>query len=187
MNIYEHTYTYIPACGWFVGKVVGGRDMFSQKERRELTKAEFVVEYKRSETGVKRLHGRVASDLSLATFGVNNWWLLLEEDSSSSEDTVHASSSSASPRKLQQQGHLQQQRKKKKGAKGLEGPAEQGADGASLRKRNGGLDYSILGGKWGSPVTSRCDIYLNLRDNSPRAGGGDGLQSRCCFAPEGYD
>jgi len=82
----------LPACGWFVGKVIGGKEKFNEKERKENASANFVVEYKRAErmdttsqpvAKKERLHGQVVTCLSSATFGYTDWWLLLEEDASS--------------------------------------------------------------------------------------------------------
>jgi len=82
--------TYISACGWFVGKVTGGKEKFNEKERTENASANFVVEYKHAErmdttsepvTKKEQLHGQVVTCLSSTTFGCTGW-LLLEEDAS---------------------------------------------------------------------------------------------------------
>jgi len=84
--------TYISACGWFVGKVIAGKEKFNEKERKENASANFVVEYKHAErmdttsepvTKKEQLHGQVMTCLSSTTFGCTDWWLLLEEDASS--------------------------------------------------------------------------------------------------------
>jgi len=42
------------ATGWFIGKVVGGQNKISKKELEKIPRANFVVQYKRSETGKKK-------------------------------------------------------------------------------------------------------------------------------------
>ena len=43
---------YSVATGWFVGKVVAGQNKISKKELEKIPRANFVVQYKRSESGL---------------------------------------------------------------------------------------------------------------------------------------
>jgi hypothetical protein len=43
---------YSVATGWFIGKVVAGQNKISKKELEKIPRANFVVQYKRSESGL---------------------------------------------------------------------------------------------------------------------------------------
>eukprot|EP00277_Geminigera_cryophila_P007589 CAMPEP_0179413010 /NCGR_PEP_ID=MMETSP0799-20121207/4825_1 /TAXON_ID=46947 /ORGANISM="Geminigera cryophila, Strain CCMP2564" /LENGTH=127 /DNA_ID=CAMNT_0021185363 /DNA_START=47 /DNA_END=426 /DNA_ORIENTATION=+ len=74
-----HAWDNATAVGWFKGTVVAGKEKITKKESEAIPRANFVVQYKRSETGVNGLHGLVACDLSERTFGTDQWWVILSE------------------------------------------------------------------------------------------------------------
>ena len=51
---------------------MGARDL------RKTHSANFVVTYDKKVTKNKDLHGRVASELSVAKYGPSEWWILLK-------------------------------------------------------------------------------------------------------------
>ena len=66
--------------GWFVG-TVHSRGPFTKADLKKVPTANFVVKYNPKITGGK-LNGSVAHELSVRTFGVEQWWVQVEKDGS---------------------------------------------------------------------------------------------------------
>lgn len=74
-----HAFQLENAMGWFLGKVVAVG--VSNRDLKKTPTATHVVLYEMKHTKNKHLVGRVASTLSSAKYGVNEWWVLLHQQS----------------------------------------------------------------------------------------------------------
>ncbi|KAL1518848.1 hypothetical protein AB1Y20_003125 [Prymnesium parvum] len=74
-----HAFQLENAMGWFLGKVVAVG--VSNRDLKKTPTAIHVVLYEMKHTKNKHLVGRVASTLSSAKYGVNEWWVLLLQQS----------------------------------------------------------------------------------------------------------
>lgn len=72
-----HAFDAVHIKGWFVGKVVA-RGVSNRRDLERAPTANMVVNYDKKVTKNPSLHGRVASTLTLAKYGMKEWWVLLE-------------------------------------------------------------------------------------------------------------
>ena len=64
------------AMGWFIATVV--TSVVSSWYKKDVPTANYIVEYKKAETGSRILDGKSAVELTAAKYGPEEWWLLLE-------------------------------------------------------------------------------------------------------------
>ena len=62
--------------GWYIGTIAG--TSLGARDLKQTPRANCVVSYKRKETMVASLDGKVACELSKHLYGVDQWWVLLK-------------------------------------------------------------------------------------------------------------
>ena len=62
--------------GWYIGTIAG--TSLAARDLKQTPRANCVVSYKRRETMVASLDGKVACELSKHLYGVDQWWVLLK-------------------------------------------------------------------------------------------------------------
>ena len=63
--------------GWYIGTIAGTG--LAARDLKQTPRANCVVSYKRKETMVASLFGKVACELSKHLYGVDQWWVLLKK------------------------------------------------------------------------------------------------------------
>ena len=63
--------------GWYIGTIAG--TSLAARDLKQTPRANCVVSYKRRETTVASLNGKVACELSKHLYGVDQWWVLLKK------------------------------------------------------------------------------------------------------------
>ena len=63
--------------GWYIGTIAG--TSLGARDLKQTPRANCVVAYKRKETMVASLDGKVACELSKHLYGVDQWWVLLKQ------------------------------------------------------------------------------------------------------------
>ena len=63
--------------GWYIGTIAGTG--LGTRKVKQTPRANCVVSYKRKETMVASLDGKVAGELSKHLYGVDQWWVLLKQ------------------------------------------------------------------------------------------------------------
>ena len=63
--------------GWYIGTIAGTG--LGTRKVKQTPRANCVVSYKRKETKLASLDGKVACELSKHLYGVDQWWVLLKQ------------------------------------------------------------------------------------------------------------
>jgi hypothetical protein len=63
-------------CGWYIGTIAG--TSLGARDLKQTPRANCVISYRRKETMVASLDGKVACELSQHLYGVDQWWVLLK-------------------------------------------------------------------------------------------------------------
>ena len=63
--------------GWYIGKIAGTNP--GARDLKQTPRANCVVSYRKKETIVASLDGKVACELSKHLYGVDQWWVLLKK------------------------------------------------------------------------------------------------------------
>ena len=63
--------------GWYIGTIAGTG--LGARDLKKTPRANCVVSYKRKETKLASLDGKVACELSKHLYGVDQWWVLLKQ------------------------------------------------------------------------------------------------------------
>ena len=63
--------------GWYIGTISG--TSLAARDLKQTPRANCVVSYKKKETMVASLDGKVACELSKHLYGVDHWWVLLKK------------------------------------------------------------------------------------------------------------
>ena len=63
--------------GWYIGTISG--TSLAARDLKQTPRANCVVSYKKRETMVASLDGKVACELSKHLYGVDQWWVLLKK------------------------------------------------------------------------------------------------------------
>ena len=62
--------------GWYIGTIAG--TSLGARDLKQTPRANCVISYRRKETMVASLDGKVACELSQHLYGVDQWWVLLK-------------------------------------------------------------------------------------------------------------